>query len=240
LPALRRPRLGTILGALALFVALGGPAEAARLINGSRIASGSVTARAIKPGTLTGRLVRAGSVPGDRLRGGSVAFDRLSAQAVALLQATPPNEVTGAKVMDRTIGAADLAGDSVGQAEIARDGVGATELAEDTVDSDEIVDGRLTVNDLASFAGQLTIDMGSIPARDCASYERAARLLSPRPNVTIADDAVLVTASQGLDDHITLAARPSGADTIRFVACNVSGAAITPGAVTLRYLTIEF
>lgn len=239
-PRLRRPQLGTILGALALFVALGGPAQARAVIDGARLKQRSVTARAIKPGVLTGRLMKVASIPGDRLRDNTVAASKLTADARAQLQTTPANEVTGAKVADRSLNGNDLADESIGQSQIARDGVGPTELGPDSVDSDEIVDGRLAVDDIASFAGVVNLAIPTISSRSCWSTEQPARLLSPRPNVTVADDAVLVTAQQGLDDRITLAARPSGAASIRFVACNVSGGDITPGAVTLRYLTIEF
>jgi len=53
---IRRPSLGTVLGATALLVAIAGtgaPAEAAKLINGKLIKAGTITSKQIKDGTIT-------------------------------------------------------------------------------------------------------------------------------------------------------------------------------------------
>jgi hypothetical protein len=53
---IRRPSLGTVLGATALLVAIAGtgaPAEAAKLINGKLIKAGTITSKQIKNGTIT-------------------------------------------------------------------------------------------------------------------------------------------------------------------------------------------
>ena len=50
---MKRPRLATIVAALALFIAIGGTATAAGLINGKDIKKGTVTAKQIKNKTIT-------------------------------------------------------------------------------------------------------------------------------------------------------------------------------------------
>ena len=51
----RRPTAGTLIALVALFVALGGPAEAARLINGKLIKRGTIRSAQVKDRSLTTR-----------------------------------------------------------------------------------------------------------------------------------------------------------------------------------------
>jgi hypothetical protein len=236
----RRPSAGTVLAAVALFVALGGPAEAAKLIDGGRIRKGSIPAAAIKPQTITGRLVKAASLAGDRLADRSIALAKLSPQAVATLTATPSNEVTGGKVLDRSLSGGDLGDETLGQVQIARDGVAGSEIADGAVDSGEIADGRQTVADLASFAGTVTIDPPALASHACHRSDQPATLLSPRAGATIADDAVFAAGPEGMNDGLTLSARPNGTSGIRFVICNQGASTFDSGPLTLRYLAIEF
>ena len=228
----RRPSVGTVLGAVALFVALGGPAEAVKLIDGSRIRKGSIPARAIKPHALTGRLIKAASIGGDRLVDRSVTLAKLSPAAVTLLTATPDNAITGATVLDRSLSGADLGDETLGRSQIAAEGVAGSEIA----------DGRQTVADLASWAGTATIDPGPLSAGKCQAIEQPARVVWQRSGVTLEDDAVFVAAPEGFGDQFVLTARPSGTSSIRFVVCNVSSSTqpADPPPVTVRYLTIEF
>ena len=60
---MRRPSPSAVIAAVALFVAVGGPAQAARLIDGGDIKAGTVGSkqvkdRSIKPRDLTRRAVR--------------------------------------------------------------------------------------------------------------------------------------------------------------------------------------
>ena len=226
----RRPSAGTVLGAVALFVALGGPAEATKLIDGSRIRKGSIPARAIKPHTLTGRLIKAASIGGDRLADRSVSLSKLSPAAVTLLTATPDNAITGAKVLDRSLSGADVGDETLGRSQIAPDGVASSEIA----------DGRQTVADIASWAGTATIDPGWLDHGKCEGIEQPARVLWQRAGVTIADDAVLVAPPEGFGDQLVLSARPSGSSAIRFVVCNLGSAGVDPPQVTVRYLSVEY
>jgi hypothetical protein len=236
----RRPSLGSVLGAVALFVALGGPAEAAKLLDGARIRKGSITAQAIRPNTLTGRLMKVGSIGGDRLAERSVGVSKLAPAAVSFLTATPQNGITGANVLDRSLSGADLGDETIGQTQIVRDGVGASEIADGAVDSGKIADGRLSVYDIASFAGSAAIDAPLLRPQDCHPFEQVARLIAPRPGATIATDAVFVSTPEGFGDQLTISARPSGSDSIRFVVCNVGLAGVDPPPVTVRYLAIAF
>lgn len=53
LTGIKRPQLSTIIACLALFIAIGGTATAASLINGKNIKKGTITAKQIKNSTIT-------------------------------------------------------------------------------------------------------------------------------------------------------------------------------------------
>jgi hypothetical protein len=162
---------------LALFVALGGPAHAARLINGSHIKRGTVASKQLK----------------DR----SIKTRDLSSAAVRMLLSTPDNSVTALKlgdnsvttralapgsvvtgsVGDNTLTAADLAtnavgteeiGDNaVGQSEIRNNGVAASEIADDSIDGGEIVDHGLSIRDVARSVGMLQWPIAALDVDEC-------------------------------------------------------------------------
>lgn len=90
----RRPSFATVVALLALFVALGGPAEAERLIG-----KGSVTSSAVK----------------DR----SLRLQDLSRKTVRQLQTTRNNSITEAKLANASVTPGKLAPGAVGTAAIA-------------------------------------------------------------------------------------------------------------------------
>ena len=85
-----------VVALIALFVALGGPAQAKRVIDGGSIRKGTITSKQIK--------------------NGSVAKADLSKTAVRSLTATPPSSVRSAQIADGSVLAPDLGLGSVGQA----------------------------------------------------------------------------------------------------------------------------
>lgn len=64
LSSLRLPRFGSVIALIALFVALGGPAEAARVISGKDIKKNSITAKQVKKRSLKGTNLRKDSLTG--------------------------------------------------------------------------------------------------------------------------------------------------------------------------------
>ena len=129
-----------VVALIALFVALGGPAQAKHVIDGGSIRKGSITSKQIK--------------------NGSVAKADLSKTAVRSLTATPASSVRSAQIADGQVLAPDLGLGSVGQGQLAPGAVTASKLAADSVGGGSVANGSLQTVDIGSFTGSVNIDFG--------------------------------------------------------------------------------
>jgi hypothetical protein len=247
---MRRPSAATAIAGAALFVALGGPAQATRLISGKDIAAGTVTSkqvkdRSLKPRDLSRRAVRALTVTPD----GSVAASKLADGAVTTRALAPGSVLTGS-VGDASIGAADLAPSSVGteevaenavgQAEIRNNGVGASEIADQSIDAGEVVDGGLQARDVGRFHGSLIVNFSNLPSGTCqaAAVTGTAADLA---NADISNDLIVIAPGDGWDEHLTYGVSSAEIDDqFLLYACNPSNGDVDPPAVTFRYVIIGF
>jgi hypothetical protein len=223
----KRPSLATVIASLALFVALGGPAQAARFIDGNLLRRGSVTSAAIK----------------DR----SLKVRDLSRPAVQALKQTPNGSVTAAKLANRAVTPAKLAPGAVASVALADHSIAAIDLGLNSVRSDNVADGSLRAADFARFHGRFRSQIGPIPAGKCWSGEPAG--LAPElAGADISNDLVLVTPDENwVERRVTFSVRAS-VNHSRFVlaACNVGipldQAALAPVAqheVSFSYLIID-
>jgi hypothetical protein len=175
---MRRPSPSAAIAFAALFVAVGGPAQAAKLIDGGDIKAGTVGSkqiadRTVKPRDLSRRAVRSLKATPD----GSIGATKLADAAVTTRALAPGSVLTGT-VGDNSLTAADLASNSVGtdevednavgQTEIRNNGVGASEIADQSVDSGEVIDGGLTAEDVARWTGSFIWTIPTLPAGRCA------------------------------------------------------------------------
>jgi hypothetical protein len=109
----RRPSLALVIALLALFVALGGPAEAQRLLGKGDVNSRVVKDRSLKTRDLSKRTVRDlrrtpnGSITEAKIANGSITPGKLAPGAVGTA-AIAGNAVGGAQIADGSISAADL------------------------------------------------------------------------------------------------------------------------------------
>lgn len=218
---LRRPSAATVLAGAALFVALGGPAEAARTLG---LKKDSVTSRAIKNRTIS-------------------TVD-LSASTIRRLMVTPRSSVTGASVADGSLTGVDVAGGSVGGDRIAAGSIAGDRLAANAVTSgtvvdnslddidiasnaisgDEVRDGTLSGADTGRFVGSLqALDFGTINAGECRTVASTS-LTSVVPGQDLRDDAIVVTPLVSFPaTGVSVTAQAASADQIAVTVCNVSG-----------------
>jgi hypothetical protein len=156
-----------IVALIALFVALGGPAEAQRLLG-----KGSVTGRAVK----------------DR----SLGVRDLSRPAVRDLRTTPNGSVTEAKLRNGSVTPGKLGQGAVSSRAIADRGVGPVDLAIGSVGGAAIADGSLTSVDVARWSGRFSVDVPTIPPDECWSREPVIAALDAA-GADIGGDVVHVT-----------------------------------------------
>jgi hypothetical protein len=126
---MHRPSPALVVALAALFVALGGPARAARLIRGADIKKGTITSKQVKNGSLAAR--------------------DLSRRAVRSLRLTPDGSITEAKLANGAVTSAKLGGAAVTGAKLAAGAVGPIQVA----------DHSLTAADIARFAGSFSADV---------------------------------------------------------------------------------
>jgi hypothetical protein len=210
----RRPSAATAIALLALFVALGGPAQAAHLIDGSLLQKGSVTGRAVKDRSLT--------------------THDLSKAAVRRLRTTPVASVTEAQLKNGSVTPGKLARGAVGSAAIAPGGVTAGNLAAGAVGSAQVADGSLTAADVARYSGRFSVDIPTIPPSQCWTREPVIAALA---GANISGDVTLVTPdgswpntpTASLTLTVYTSARPD-----RFVlsVCNPATATQLPATTT--------
>jgi hypothetical protein len=217
----RRPSPALVIALIALFVALGGPAEAKRLIDGKLLRKGSVTSRAIK--------------------NGSVARADLSRTAVRSLTATPVDSVRSAQIVNGQVLAPDLGGGAVTAAALAPASVTASKLAADSIGGGSVANGSLQTLDIGSFAGAVSVDsfLPFSTSAPCQAFPAAATPTGGQPN--IADDVIVVTPPSSWPETVVVTAKPGNGNTIRILACwvNDGGTAPTPGPTVFRYVTFD-
>jgi hypothetical protein len=225
---------------LALFVALGGPAQAKHLINGKDIRKGTVASAQIKDRTIKER--------------------DLSTATVRALQATPdasigagkltPGAVGGLAIADGAVSSADIADGMVGAADISDGAIGSGKLADSSVTGAKIADGTLTTADIARFSGAFRIlaeDLGMIRAHEC--WSREPRGLAPEvAGADISQDALLVVPRSSFNgqtfsfNYRTSAPNPndpSAASRFVLTLCNRTDTDATPPSVAFSYIIFD-
>lgn len=209
----RRPSFGTALGATALFVALSGPAyaTATRLLDGSTIKPGTITARQIKDG--------------------SVSESELSKSVVRKLSAAGVPGAKGAQ------GDAGAKGDSGAKGDTGPKGASGDKGDKgDKGDRGEQgpsgVSGQVSASALGrNVLRAVTIQTGGLAGNECKAYDFTATqlLYSAPPPIS----HVIATPVRGVtnwienpadfpDDVVVSSAVNLGTDTVRFRLCNLS------------------
>jgi hypothetical protein len=208
-----------VVALIALFVALGGPAQARRLIDGSSIRKNTITST--------------------QIRDGSVAKADLSKAAVRSLSATPANSVRSAQIADGSVLAPDLGVGSISAGQLAAGAVTASKLAADSVGGASVANGSLQTVDIGSFTGSVLVDSFlSFTTERCQVFAAPATPTGGQPN--IADDVVVVSPPSSWPETVIVTGKPGVDNTIRVVACwTGQGATPNPGTTLFRYVTFD-
>jgi len=227
----RRPSLALVVAVLALFVALGGPAEAQRFINGKLLRKGSVTSRAVKDRSLQTRDLSRRAVRSLRTTRNTSITEAKLANASVTPGKLAPGAVGSGAIADRSVTGLDLAPASVGPGHVTDGALPGTKIA----------DGSLDARDLGRFFGRFRVALPEdVPPNTCWSGEPTG--LAPElAGADISQDLVLVTPGEDWpEDELAFTVRNS-ADVSRFVlaACNSTGHKVTKFEAGFRYLVVD-
>lgn len=238
----------------ALFVALGGPAEAQRLLSGRDIKPGTITSRQVKDRSLeTKDLSRNARRTLTATPAGSITAAQLGVSAVTA-RALAPDSVLSAAVADATltaddlsanaVGTDELADNAVGQAEIRNNGVAASEIADRSIDGGEVIDGGLLVRDIARFSGTLEVRIPTAVVKHTCVAAIVTDTPADAADADITNDLVVATAGAAWPKDLTYdvkASQAPDADKFFFYVCNPTDADVTPPNPSLfRYAIIGF
>jgi hypothetical protein len=218
-----------VVALIALFIALGGPAQAKKVLDGKLLGKGTVTGRAIK--------------------NGSLAKADLSKAAVKSLERTPSNSVRSAQIVDGQVLAPDLGAGAVGPAALAPASVTASKLAPDSIGGGSVANGSLQTLDIGSFTGAVQTDFEKfIPNtadplldRRCQAASAPAAAIGGQPN--IGDDVIAVTPPSSWPETVVVTGKPGANNTIRIIACWTGTYPAQdppdPGPSVFRYVTFD-
>ena len=232
----RRPSAATLIALLALFVALGGPAEARKLFTGKDIKNRSLGLRELsRPAIKQLKATPRGSITERSLANGAVSSGKLDDAAV-----------TTGKIAPAAVDATRLAPNSVGARELLSGGVGNAQIADNSVTSAKVPDSALDARDITRFSGRFRITAADVPPvsmNSCWSGE-PVDLAPELANADISSDLVLVTPDSAWPESSLAFTVRNSANRSRFVlaACNVTNDSVdwpSGDGVAFRYVVID-
>jgi hypothetical protein len=226
----RRPSAALVIASLALFVALGGPAQAARLITGNQVKNRSLQTKDLsRKAVKTLRDTPRGSVGERKLANGGVTNAKLRDGAV-----------TAVKVAPATIGGAQLAPGAVGGRELRPGAAGSAQIADGAVNGAKVADGSLDARDTTRFSGRFRVSIPAVAEHDCWSGEPVG-LAPEQLGADISSDLAIVTPDASWPERSLAFTVRLSSNRSRFVlaGCNVSRTATAPVEVGFRYVVID-
>ena len=226
----RRPSAALVIALLALFVAVGGPAEAARLIGSKQVAN-----RSLKTEDLSRKAVRTLQRTPRRSVG-----ERALADAGVTTPKLRDGAVTSVKVAPAAIGGTQLAPGAVGARELRAGAVGPAHLADGAVSGSKVADGTLDSRDVARYSGRFRVTVPPVASQDCWSGEPVG-LAPEQAGADISADLVLATPDSAWPERQLSFTVRGSANRSRFVlaGCNATKTATTEVEVGFRYVVID-
>ena len=226
----RRPSAALVIALLALFVAVGGPAEAARLIGSKQVKN-----RSLRTEDLSRKAVKTLQRTPQRSVG-----ERQLADAGVTTPKLGDGAVTAVKIAPATVGGSQLAAGAVGSRELRAGGVGGPQLADGAVNGAKVADGSLDARDVARFSGRFRVTVPAVASQDCWSGEPVG-LAAEQAVADISGDLVLVTPDSAWPERQLSFTVRGSANRSRFVlaGCNATKTATTEVEVGFRYVVID-
>jgi hypothetical protein len=198
---------------LALFAALGGPAQAARLLTGKDIKNHSLSTKELTKKTVKKlRATPRGSVKEHQLANGAMTSAKIANGAVTTGKIAP-SSIDGLRLTPNAIGARELMSGAVGNAQIA-DGA---------ITGAKVADGSLDTREFTRYAGRFSVSVPGIAPATCWSAEPVG-LPPERDGADIRGDLVVATPDENWPANKLTFTVSNSRTQSRFVlsACNVA------------------
>ena len=249
-----RPSPATVIALIALFVALGGPAWAKKLIvNGSQIVKDSITSRQIRAASLSrtdlsastirflqrtpDRAIRSsqiatGAISGDKLAPASVGTVAVADNTLTATDIAPGSLTKGVLAAD-SVGFDEIADSAVGKAALRAAAVGQAEIGDEAVASEEIKDGKARMVDLGSFAGVATVTFPDILTETCQTADVPVTPITAATQPDLTKTFILVgQPGNWPEDNVTISGKAKDATTLHLTACNNTAQTVTTATLT--------
>jgi hypothetical protein len=228
---------------LALFVALGGPAQAARLINGSAIKPGTVGSKQLKDRSIKARDLSSAAVrrllstPDNSITTTKLGANSVTTRALApgsvLTGTVGDNSLTATDLATNSVGTDEVADNAVGQSEIRNNGVAASEIADNSIDGGEIVDGGLSIRDVARQVGTLEWPVPRLVADTCDTK------WVPITGIGIAGDFVVISPTSAWPQDLAYTVNGTSSETeFKVQACNHGASPIAGATYVFNYAVL--
>jgi hypothetical protein len=235
-----RPSAALIVALLALFVALGGPAQAARLLTGKDVKNRSLTTKDLSRKSIKSlRATPRGSVGSRALANGGVTSGKLADSAV-----------TTGKIAPASIDVTRMAANAVGARELIGGSVGNAQLGDNSVTGAKIADGTLDSRDTTRFSGRFRVqptNVGTIQAHKC--WSGVPRSLAPElAGADISQDLVVASPDGSWPDSLAftvhnaaITSDPLSRSWFVLAACNSTDTDVDwpEGGIGFRYAVID-
>jgi hypothetical protein len=234
-----------LIALLALFVALGGPAEAARLINGSDIKRGTVSSKQLKDHSIKTRDLSSAAVrtllstPSNSITAPKLGENSVTTRALApgsvLTGTVGDNSLTAADLATNSVGTDEVGDNAIGQSEIRNNGVAASEIADNSIDGGEIVDGGLSIRDVAREVGTLEWTIKRRIATECEVQ------WVDDTGLQIAGDYVVISPTSSWPQYLVYSVNGTSSETqFKVQACNRGTDPIASATYLFNYAVLGY
>jgi hypothetical protein len=223
------------LAAVSLFVAVGGPATAADLINGAQLQDRSVKGKKLARRAVSNSRLFRDAVGTGKVRDGSLTRADLAEDIFDGLQPTlTTNSITGDLLAGNSVGGDEIEPDGISGSDIAPGAIGNSDLAPGSVSAAKLENNSVT-GAAADATGATTLNFGSIGNQACASLPVTVT------GADISNNVIILTPGAGFTGS-TATPVVTGSETFEVRVCNLTGAPADPdgaSGVSYRWIAIN-
>lgn len=186
--------------------------NAAGLIDGAKIQSGTITDTQLGNGTVTATNLATESVTSGKIAAGAVGTAEVADNSLTASDLAA-NSVGSDEIAANAVGTSEVADNSLTSSDLGTDSVGSDEIAAGAVGASEVIDNSLTANDLAADSvGSSEIASGAVGTSEVADNSLTSADLADN-SVTATEIASNAVTSAKIADDAVLPAKLNATQT---------------------------